>query len=189
MGRMRATYPGLGLDSVLVVDVAAEANEVEVLPAEGAVVGLRPARLHQVVPAGVRVVEPHIQICAATNQRAHSHLSRIRPPASQIKIKTNRKRKHNQGGARAYRSATAGASRRRRRRTTRRRRCHPTGRWRPWRGIERNPRPGWLGFLPPPSFRVVLVSSFRPPFLALCSCVSLGAGVLCMRRACVVLCR
>jgi hypothetical protein len=189
MRRMRATYPGLGLDSVLVVDVAAEADEVEVLSAEGAVVGLRPARLHQVVPAGVRVVEPHIQICAATNQRAHSHLSRIRPPASQIKIKTNRKRKHNQGGAGAYRSATAGASRRRRRRTTRRRRCRPTGRWRPWRGIERNPRPGWLGFLPPPSFRVVLVSSFRPPFLALCSCVSLGAGVLCMRRACVVLCR
>jgi hypothetical protein len=89
---MRATHPGLGLNGVLVVDVAAEADKVEVLPAEGAVVGLRlAARVHRLVPGGVRVVEPHVQICAATNQSAHGRLSRIRPPASQKKIKANRK--------------------------------------------------------------------------------------------------
>lgn len=59
------TYPALGLDGVLVVDVAAEADEVEVLAAEWAVVELRPAaRVHGLVPAGVRVVEPHVQIIA-----------------------------------------------------------------------------------------------------------------------------
>lgn len=57
--------PALSLNGMLVVDVTAEADEVEVLAAEGAVVGLRPAaRLRHLVQAGVRVVDPHVQIVA-----------------------------------------------------------------------------------------------------------------------------
>ena len=59
------TYPALGLDGVLVVDVAAEGDEVEVLAAEGAVVRLpAAARFHLLHARRVRVVEPHVQIVA-----------------------------------------------------------------------------------------------------------------------------
>lgn len=72
-------YPALGLDGVLVVDVAAEGDEVEVLAAEGAVVRLpAAARLHLLHARRVRVVEPHVQIWANT----HTHPPP--PPTHQI---------------------------------------------------------------------------------------------------------